>query len=264
MALLDLADRNDRIASIMAECARLYGGGGALAEAKYRFWAQALQHLHPVPGQRYDTPLSDVIITKGSRMPSVALGIVDFETLASGGWLVTAAGRVEGALKTALQRLGGLALSEMHNKGLGKAGEVRSVKIEGGIARLVARVGPHAGTVVSKIRHRVLPFIEIIHDGAGQILDVSLVDRPEASDGIEKSGRTVLAKLYRRESDPVKKQKKIEKAAVQFTLNHQMTGADPNMDRTVFKALYSARQPLGQNPHAPVSSALGLLTARRG
>jgi hypothetical protein len=90
----------------MAECARLYGGSGKLAAAKYTFWARCLEHLHPYQGQRPDTPLTDVIITKRSKMPSVALNIVDFETLAGGGWLVTAAGHVDGMLKTAVQRLG--------------------------------------------------------------------------------------------------------------------------------------------------------------
>jgi hypothetical protein len=49
-----------------------------------------------------------------------------------------------------------------------------------------------------------------------------------------------------------------EKDAVQFILNHKMTGTGP-MDASVFKALYSVRQPLSQKRDAPVTSALGLL-----
>jgi hypothetical protein len=277
--VLELLERNRRVAELMAQYGRVCGGAAALQELKYRFWADTLQHLHPIPGQRHDTALTDVIIKRSTEMPSAALGIVDFETIASGGWLITAAGRVDGALKTALERQGGIALTEMHNRGLGTAGEVRSCKVEGGVARLVARIAPHAETVVRKIRHQVLPFIEIIHDDAGNVLDCSLVDRPDASDGLEKGGRVVLAKLYRRkENDPVKFEKgattvtlkkRLKKQAqqreelAQFIVNHRMTGADNAVDQAVFKALYGVRQPVGQRPWQPVQSALGLLTGRR-
>jgi hypothetical protein len=150
----------------------------------------------------------------------------------------------------------------MHNKGLGQAGEVRSVKIEGGMARLIARIGPHASTVVTKIKHNVLPFIEIIHDGAGEVLDCSLVDRPEASDGIMKLGRIVIAKLYQKEGDEMKTQREIEKAAVQYALGHKMTGTAPEVDRAVWSLLYKAQRPVGQISSAPVTSSLGLMTGR--
>jgi hypothetical protein len=64
MEILDLIDRNRAIAECMAECARLHGGSGALAEAKYRFWCWAFEHLNPVPGQRKDTPLTDSLSRK--------------------------------------------------------------------------------------------------------------------------------------------------------------------------------------------------------
>jgi len=77
---------------------------GDLARLKAEFWANTSQVLDRVPvkpGQPCGTFLG-----KRSKMPSVALNIVDFETLAGGGWLVTAAGHVDGMLKTAVQRLG--------------------------------------------------------------------------------------------------------------------------------------------------------------
>ena len=177
-----------------AELRAKYDARAEAASRKRQWFAQHLAEMEPAPGQWPDTHLEPYIgfttlAKRSTQMPSAALGIVDFETLASGGWLITAAGRVDGALKTALERLGGIALTEMHNRGLGQAGEVRSCKIEGGVARLVARIAPHAETVVRKIRHQVLPFIEIIHDDAGNVLDCSLVDRPDASDGLEKGGR---------------------------------------------------------------------------
>ena len=130
------------------------------------------------------------------------------------------------------------------------------------MARLVARIGPHAEVIAKKIHHQVLPFIEIIHDGAGEVLDVSLIDRPEASDGIMKGGRTILAKLYWNEGDEVRTQREIEKAAVQYALQHKMTGAAPEVDRAVWLLLYKAQGPVGQKPGAPVNSALGLMTGR--
>jgi hypothetical protein len=42
MEIPTIIERNRRIAEVMAECARLHGGGGAIAEAKYRFWSHAL------------------------------------------------------------------------------------------------------------------------------------------------------------------------------------------------------------------------------
>jgi hypothetical protein len=65
MEIPTIIERNRRIAEVMAECARLHGGGGAIAEAKYRFWSHALEHLHPFPGQARDTTLADVVIMKG-------------------------------------------------------------------------------------------------------------------------------------------------------------------------------------------------------
>src|SRR5215472_16717430 len=64
MEILDLMDRNRLIGEVMAECARLSGGGGALEEAKYNFWVRAFAQMQPEPGQLPDTALTDTVITK--------------------------------------------------------------------------------------------------------------------------------------------------------------------------------------------------------
>jgi hypothetical protein len=209
MEILMLMAAIQRREAIEEELRRKYDARREAASRMREWMARELHDMEPAPGQYCDTLLGNWIglpaIAKRSKMPSAALGIVDFETLGGGGWLVTAAGQVDGALKAALERLGGIVLTEMHNRGLGKAGEVRSVKVERGVARLIARIAPLAEGVVRKIRHRVLPFIEIIHDGAGNVLDCSLVDRPSASDEmISKRGAIVLAKLYERKEEEVK------------------------------------------------------------
>jgi hypothetical protein len=193
---------------------RLRDMAAELASAKREYWSRWLE-IAPVPaGQRCGTSLlpPDLTITKGSFMPSAVLHITGFERLASGGWLVTAQGWVEGAARKACERLQGIALSEMHNQGLRAPGEVRSCRIEGRTARLVARIGAEAEVAVAKIRHRVFPMIEITHDGAGEIFDVSLIDRPQDPDALQKRGKTVLAKLYRGEEQVVMK-KAMKKAA---------------------------------------------------
>jgi len=68
MEILEIVERNRRIATIMAEAARLRGGGAALEAAKREFWARSAQHLQPVPGQRSDSPMTDVVIVKGNKM----------------------------------------------------------------------------------------------------------------------------------------------------------------------------------------------------
>jgi hypothetical protein len=117
-------------------------------------------HELPVQIAPFDTVLTNVpIMKRGLPMPTVALSIVNYENLASGGWLVTAQGWVDGALKKACERLGGIALSQMHNRGLQLTGEVRSCSVTGGVARLVCRVGAEAEAVVQKIKHQVFPMI---------------------------------------------------------------------------------------------------------
>jgi hypothetical protein len=77
------------------------------------------------------------------------------------------------------------------------------------------------------------------------------------------------AKLKPKKLKKLAKQRQAERLkqatrAGQTVLAHKMTGADPETDRAVFKALYLASHtPIGQRPGQPVSSALGLLTARR-
>jgi hypothetical protein len=64
MQVLAILEHNRRIAELMAAVGRLHGGGAALEEAKRQFWADGIALLHPVPGQRLDTPLTNVPITK--------------------------------------------------------------------------------------------------------------------------------------------------------------------------------------------------------
>jgi len=59
-----------------------------------------------------------------------------------------------------------------------------------------------------------------------------------------------------------KERRELEKAAVQYALQHKMTGASPNVDLAVWSLLYKAQRPIGQISTAPVNSSLGLITGR--
>jgi hypothetical protein len=63
-----ITERNQQIAGIMAEVARLHGHSRALIEQKYAFWVRPFSEMCPVPGQRPDTPLTDIVITKGAKL----------------------------------------------------------------------------------------------------------------------------------------------------------------------------------------------------
>jgi hypothetical protein len=170
-----IAARNDQIAECMAEAARIYGGGGALSEAKYNFWVRTFEHLHPVPGQRRDSAMTDIVITKGASK------------LTKDDW------------------------------------------------KLAKRMAKEKGMSLEK----ALWAIEQVND----------LNTPSYQGGslLEKGGELLQKKVTN------------AKRAARFVLEHKMTGAQPDVDAAIFKALYSARQPLGRRPGEPVTSALGLL-----
>jgi hypothetical protein len=180
--IMELVDRNRRIAEVMAECARLRGGSGALTEAKYRFWARALEHLRPIPGQRPDTALADVVITKKGK------SVLQLKLMA---------GDVEAAER----------LSKTTGLPLGECLEVYS--------------------------------------------RLNILNTPSYMGGdlIEKGGAMT----------PKQRQKQLK----EFVDNYQMTGSDTSLDKAVFVYRYrQLGQQVVQRPDRPVSSALGLLTAR--
>jgi hypothetical protein len=145
--LLELLARNQelsrRVRSMQLE----------LQAKKREFWSRWIE-IAPVEGYRCGEALTSTVITKrGSSMPTVALPIVNYENLAAGGWLITCEGAVTGLARKALEKLGPRVLAQMHNKGLGAAGEVRSARVENGIARLICRIGEQA-EVVARARSK--------------------------------------------------------------------------------------------------------------
>jgi hypothetical protein len=177
---------------------------GELAALKRQFLSLVLERTPVPPGQRCGT----VIDLLGKAMATATLTITGIEQLPDGARLITASGPVKGALKKGLRKLGDIALTQMRNRGLGPAGEIRSARIENGIARIVARIS--SAVAAMKVEHRVYPALDITHDGAGTIYSVDLVDRP-GGDVLAKRGVTVFAKLYRKEGEV--KKSMTEKAA---------------------------------------------------
>jgi len=207
MEILDLMDRNRAIAEVMADCSRLSGGSGALAEAKYTFWVRAFEQMHPEPGQLPDTALTDVTITKGSKMGVLALRIMDYRREAPDSWLLTACGEIPELLKKGLRKLAGRALHQMHDGKSPPVGEIRGCYVHGDVVGLTCRVD---ATAVQKIHHEIFPLIEVSHSEGGEIYAVDLVDRP-TGDELVKRGTRRLVRLYQREEGDRVKAKKMAK-----------------------------------------------------
>jgi hypothetical protein len=186
-------------------------------EIALRQWfMQHLETTQPAPDQPFDTLLGghygDLNLTKRAGMATATLRITNLERLPDGAMLITATGAIAGALKKGLRKLGEFALTQMRNRGLGSAGEVRSARVEKGIARVVARIS--SAIAATKVEHRVYPALDMTYDDEGTIYSVDLVDRP-SGDVLAKRGITILAKLYRKEDEVKLKKsaKDLDKAA---------------------------------------------------
>jgi hypothetical protein len=71
MRVLHILEHNRRVAELMAEAQRRYGGHAELAEHRERFWWAGLNALEPLPNQPTDTQLDigGTIISKRSSTP---------------------------------------------------------------------------------------------------------------------------------------------------------------------------------------------------
>jgi hypothetical protein len=131
-------------------------------------------------------------------MATLSLKIVDYQRVVPGdSWLITAVGEIPALLKKGLQKLAGLALSQMQNGRSPPVGEVRQCSVVGDVVGLTCRVDP---TAIAKVEHKVYPLIEVSHSPNGEIYAVDLMDRP-SGDELAKRGSRRLARLYQREDD---------------------------------------------------------------
>jgi hypothetical protein len=211
--------------------------------ARMRAWlCEYIEHVEPAPGQLPDTVLGhyygDLNLLKASRMATTTLRITGIERLPDGARLITASGPIKGALKKGLRKLGDIALTQMRNRGLGPAGEIRSARIENGIARIVARIS--SAVAAMKVEHRVYPAIDVTHDGNGEIYSVDLVDRP-GGDVLAKRGLSVLSRLFVKESEVKKSKDKMVKALIEAPLRPD--SSDPverEFAKAAFLTLYNA------------------------
>ena len=252
--IMDLVDRNRQIALIMQECSRLYGGSGALVEAKYRFWARALEHLHPIPGQRPDTALTDVPIMKRSTQNMQFYGRTSEIRKEKRGTKIRVALDCHGAspavLKRAFEQIDRVQLRQMQNAELRAAGIVLCAEVSAdGLVDLVGVVTDPVA--MTKVAERAYTGCLVSFDG-DVISDISLIDSPAAF--MEKGSRprdgAVICKIFdgglrvKSEVQMAAEQRvKAGKAAVEFALNHRMTGANPEVDLAVFNLLHKATRP---------------------
>jgi hypothetical protein len=149
-------------------------------------------------------------------------------------------------LKKAFEQVDRVQLRQMKNADLKAAGIVLRAEVSAdGLVDLIGVVtDPPAMT---KVAERTYTGCLVSFDG-DVISDISLIDSPSAF--MEKGSR-VICKIYIDGGVGMKlavqkaaeRQEKAGKAAVEFALNHKMTGHDPGMDLAVFKLLKSATRP---------------------
>ena len=198
--ILDLIERNRAIAECMAECARVRGGHAELEAAKYKFWARALELLHPYAGQRADTPLADVVITKRSNQPMQIYGRVSEIIREKWGTRIrlalNSAGVSPKLLKADFAKVGRIQLRQMQNAALRAAGFVFEPTITktGEIDLWATITDPLAA---QKIASRVYTGAVVSFDG-DEISDISLIDSPVSF--MQKGSTIIICKVY--ESEP--------------------------------------------------------------
>jgi hypothetical protein len=235
-------ERNRRIAEAMAEAARLHGGRGALEEKKYEFWASALEHLHPVPGQAPDTALTDVLIMKRSTTVTHFYGRTSEIEKQQWGTKIRVALNCREAsaswLRKAFSKVHKAQLRQMRNADLKAAGIVLDAQIsDDGIVDLVGVVTDPIAA--QKVSERAYTGVLISTDG-DVISDVSLIDSPAAflTKGSQPTG-DVICKIYNGAKD-VKKAHYVLPPSAQAVVDEQnriATLAQRGTDGLILKAL---------------------------
>jgi len=225
------------------------------------------------PDQQYDTRLheperGDNFLTKAASTMARYHGRIrrverqPYRTIVTA--TIDCAGMSAAALKRAFAKADDVALDQMMNRTLAAAGVVLE-SVVGADSRVELRCAVTDRTAAEKAAHSVYSGVVLDIDD-GEIDQISLVDTPV---GFMKAAGAdnVICKVYQR-SRTVKKQSKKDKELrkraelANFTVNHRMTGKDPELDLAVFKTLHSAAPSVAQQPGVPVASALGLLTSR--
>jgi hypothetical protein len=238
-------ERNRRIAEAMAEAARLHGGRGALEERKYEFWASALEHLHPVPGQPKDTALTDVPIMKRSNQVTHFYGRTSEIIKERWGTQIRVALNCREAsaswLRKAFSRVHKVQLRQMRNADLKAAGIVLDAQVsDDGIVDLVGVVTDPVAA--EKVSQRAYTGVLISVDPDGDVIsDVSLIDSPAAF--LAKAGRPageVICKIYNGAKDVNKTNHYVLPASAQAVVDEQnciATLAQRGTDGLILKAL---------------------------
>ena len=196
--VLRLIDDNRRIAEIMAECQRRYGGVAALGRERARFWATSLRALEPLPDQQHDTAINTdgVTITKRSNQPMRFYGRTSEIERQRWGTRIRCALNCRQASPAALTKaFGKLArqqLRQMQNPDLKAAGAVigADVNADGTVDLVCMVTDPVAQT---KVAQRAYTGVVASLDG-NDVADISLVDNPAGF--IEKAASRVLCKIY--------------------------------------------------------------------
>jgi hypothetical protein len=198
--LLQLVERNRRVAEVMAEMQRRYGGYDALASARERFWALGLDALQPLPGQPSDSAINcgGTIITKRSNPSMHFYGRCTEIIKERWGTRIRVALNCReaspAALRKAFARVDKVTLRQMRNVDLRPGGCILSATVgDDSVVELSAVVvDPDAAR---KVAERVYVGCMASVDDTGEITDVSLVDSPIAFEKAS-GGPALVAKLY--------------------------------------------------------------------
>jgi hypothetical protein len=238
--------------------------GGDVARLKAEFWASTSRALDCVPvkpGQQCGTRLG-----KRSNQAMRIYGRISDIEKQQWGTKVRCALNCDGMdvfkLRKAVERMHNRQLGQMTNPDLRSAGLVLRAEVAGdGLIDLVAVVTDPVA--MTKVSERTYTGILCSFDG-DEIASINVIDSPVAFMDMAKGPVRfeVIAKLYQKEGETMKTQREIEKAAINYALQHKMTGAQPEVDIAVWRLLYKASGPVGQISTRPVTSSLGLMTGR--
>jgi hypothetical protein len=192
----EFAERNRRIGEVMAEVGRM-PSGAELAALKYAFWVErCLPHLHPVPGQRPDTALTDIIITKRSAGAMSSFGLRKFfgrtqrQYLAQGGVVADAEinclAMAPAALAKATKRAEGRRLDQMLGHGR-PVGRILHIGSDGTVIRVRMLITDQ--TAIAKMRAEVYSGVIAEFDESDRLHRVGLADSDHLAKG---SGANIM------------------------------------------------------------------------
>jgi hypothetical protein len=213
---LGVVERNARVAALMAEAQRRFGGHDELHRAIAHFWATGLRALQPLPGQPPDSALTDVVITKRASGPMHFFGRIS--EINKKPWGVHARFAINcreaspPALRAAFDKVARTQVRQMRNSDLRAAGFVLDATVDDdAVVDLVAVISdPIACT---KVAARAYTGCLVSMDGDA-ISDISLIDSPA---GFMEKRSSIICKIY--DGGSVKKDKDRRRAKKMSRIN---------------------------------------------